>query len=59
MGNWSPCQDCVAPKRTPECHGTCKEYKKWKASEKVKKDAERERKEQENAVWASYKPKRR
>lgn len=59
MGNDSPCHGCVAPKRYPGCHGKCKDYKEWKAGEQVKKDAERRRKEEESAMFASYKPKRR
>ena len=27
----SPCKYCVAPKRYPGCHSTCKEYKDWNA----------------------------
>ena len=59
MGNDSPCHGCVAPKRYPGCHGKCKDYKEWKVGEQVKKDAERKRKEEESAMFASYKPKRR
>ncbi len=25
----SPCKDCGLPKRTPVCHGSCREYKEW------------------------------
>lgn len=59
MGKESPCHGCVAPKRYPGCHGKCKNYQDWKASEQVKKDAERKRKEEEAAMFASYKPRRR
>lgn len=59
MVNDSPCHGCVPPNRYPGCHGICSDYKNWKASEQVKKDAVRERKELESAVCASYKPKRR
>lgn len=59
MGNDSPCHGCVAPKRYPGCHDKCKDYKKWKAGELVKKDAERKRKEEEFAMFASFKPRRR
>lgn len=55
----SPCHGCVAPKRYPGCHDRCKEYKEWKADEQVKKDAERKRKEEEAAIYASHKSKRR
>lgn len=47
MENKCPCHGCVPPKRNSECHGSCRGYKEWKASEQVKKDAERKRKEQE------------
>lgn len=59
MGNDSPCHGCVAPKRYPGCHDKCKEYKKWKADEQVKKNVEQKRKKEEDAIFASYKPKRR
>jgi len=59
MGYDSPCHGCVAPKRYPGCHGKCKEYRKWKADEQVRKDAERERKEDEAAMYESYKHRRR
>ena len=26
-----PCKDCVAPKRTSDCHIHCKEYNTWNA----------------------------
>lgn len=32
-----PCNGCTPPKRRPACHGTCKEYKDWKAGENKKK----------------------
>ena len=35
----SCCYGCVPPKRTPTCHGSCKEY----AEQKAAHDAERER----------------
>lgn len=59
MGKESPCHGCVAPRRYLGCHDKCKDYQDWKASEQVKKDAERKRKEQEAAIYASYKPRRR
>lgn len=59
MGKDSPCHGCNPPKRNPQCHSSCKDYKDWKASEQVKKDAERKRKEQEAAIYASYKSKRK
>lgn len=59
MGNSCPCHGCVTPKRYPGCHDKCKAYRDWKASEQVKNDAERKRKEEESAIFASYKPKRR
>ena len=33
-----PCKNCVPPKRTPDCHSTCEDYKKW--SEEHKKEKE-------------------
>lgn len=55
----SPCHGCATPKRYPGCHDKCKEYKEWKAGEQVKKNAKRKRKEEDNAVFASYKPRRK
>lgn len=55
----SPCHWCVPPKRYPGCHGKCKNYLDWKASEQEKNDARRKRREQEAAVYASYKPRRK
>jgi hypothetical protein len=31
MPKESPCRYCVPPKRTPTCHSTCPEFKKWRA----------------------------
>ena len=36
-GIWC-CKDCVAPKRHPGCHSTCKEYKDEKAKDEKKKE---------------------
>lgn len=30
--NDSPCRYCVSPKRNEQCHGTCIEYAKYRAS---------------------------
>ena len=59
MGKESPCHGCVTPRRYPGCHDKCKDYQDWKASEQVKKDAERKRKKEEAAIYASYKSRRR
>lgn len=53
MGKESPCFGCVPLKRYLGCHDKCKEYQDWKASEKAKKDAERKQREQEAAIYAS------
>lgn len=55
MVNDSPCHGCVAPKRHVVCHGTCSEYHNWKATEQIKKDAERKRREDEAAMFSSFK----
>lgn len=54
MRNDSPCHGCVAPKRHVGCHGTCPEYHDWKATEQIKKDAERKRREDEAAMFRSF-----
>lgn len=59
MGNDCPCKGCVAPKRHVGCHGTCKGYTDWKTADVEKKAAERKRKEDEAAMYESYKHKRR
>lgn len=59
MGNDAPCYRCIPPNRYPGCHSKCKEYQEWKASEQEKKDAERKQREQEAALFTSYKHRRR
>ncbi len=59
MGNDCPCKECVAPKRHVGCHGTCRGYIDWKTADEKKKDAERKRKEQEVAIYESYRRKHR
>ena len=59
MGKDSPCFRCVPLKRYPGCHDKCKEYQDWKASEQARKDAERKQREQEAALFTSYKHRRR
>ena len=34
MSNACPCKGCVPPKRTPDCHSICPDYKKWDAERK-------------------------
>lgn len=31
-----PCRYCIPPKRTINCHGSCKEYNKWLKAERIK-----------------------
>ena len=44
--NDSPCHYCTPPKRNEWCHGTCKEYAKYRAN----LDAKAHKKRQEGAA---------
>ena len=35
---YCPCKNCVPPKRTPDCHSTCEDYKKWSEEHKEEKE---------------------
>lgn len=59
MENDCPCKECVEPKRHTGCHSECTEYLDWKAAEEERKAIERKRKEDELALFNSFKPRRR
>lgn len=44
-----PCRYCIPPKRTINCHGSCKEYQEWSEAEKLKKHT-RSEKERANSL---------
>lgn len=47
-----PCRYCIPPKRTINCHSSCKEYNKWLKAEKIKKHT-RSEKERANSLIRS------
>lgn len=34
-----PCNGCIPPKRTSDCHGKCPDYEEWTAEQERKKQA--------------------
>lgn len=45
------CYGCVPPRRTHECHGTCKDYIDEKAADEEKKAAEDMRRKVNNSIY--------
>ena len=49
-----PCKNCVPPKRTPGCHSTCEDYKKWSEEHKKEKELSKAYIESMNDIISSY-----
>ena len=59
--NECPCKDCVAPKRFPGCHASCKEYLEWSAARQQYLEARHAQQHRDNNCFPNRlrKPKKR
>lgn len=48
-----PCRYCHPPKRTPTCHGSCPDYKKWTVIDAAKKEKIQAARREERVASAS------